>query len=310
MGWVERGCSRTGTGIASLSAALAFALGLFAASPFAAAAQTGGDSYRDSAGPPASEDGDDPLWIGEELRYRIKYGIFGIGEGSIGVPGIDTIGGWTTYAAEMRIRGGIPGYRIDQKIYSWIDTEKLFSRRFVKDEEDRPREYDFLAEQRLVHQIQDKDSTWAIPTSEPLDDLSIVFLARTLPLEVGQTYTLNRYFKEENNPIILKVLRRDRRKVGAGEFNTIVVQPIIPESSLYSEGGNAEIHLSDDERRLVVYMKVDVLLLNLTLHLEEFELGGALEDFGGAEGPADGGDGSGLSADNSPADIGRRDPPN
>ena len=290
------------------SLCVSFALGLFAASPFAAAAQDGGGSPLDSAGPAASEGREDPPWVGEELKYRIKYGIFGIGEGSIGVPGIDTIDGRTTYAAEMRIKGGIPGYRIDQKIYSWIDTEKLFSRRFVKDEENRPREYEFRAEQRLVHQIRDRDTTWTIPTSEPLDDLSIVFLARTLPLKVGETYTFNRYFKEENNPIILKVLRRDRRKVGAGEFNTIVVQPVIPESSLYSEGGDAEIHLSDDERRLVVYMKVDVLLLNLTLHLEEFEEGGALEDVGGAEGPGDGDDVSGSSPENGPPETSRREP--
>lgn len=258
----------------------AFVSGVLSAAPLAAVAQNGGGTSPDPVGGPAREDVETPSWIGEELRYKIKYGIFGVGEGHIGVPGIDTIGGWTTYAAEMSIKGGIPGARIDQRIYSWIDTEGLFSRRFVKDEEGRPREYDFHAEEQRVHQIQHKDTTWTIPTSEPLDDLSLVFLARTLPLEVGQTYTFNRYFKEEDNPIILRVLRRDRRKVGAGEFNTIVVQPIIPESSLYSEGGNAEIHLSDDERRLVVYMKVDFYLFNLTLHLEEFREGALWDERG------------------------------
>ena len=71
------------------------------------------------------------------------------------------------------------------------------------------------------------------------------------------------------------MLRKDRRETGAGVFNTIVVQPIIPNSSLFAEGGNAEIHLSDDERRILVYMKVDgpVLPFNLTLHLEEMQFG-------------------------------------
>lgn len=251
-----------------------------------------------------------PLWIAEELRYKVKYGVLGIGEGSIGVPGLDTIDGRTTYAAEMHIRGGIPGYRIDQKIYSWIDTEKLFSRRFVKDEEGRPREYDFFAERGLVHQIQDKDTTWTIPTLEPLDDLSLVFLARTLPLEVGQVYEFNRYFKEERNPIILKVLRRDRREVGAGVFNTIVVQPVIPKSSLYSEGGKAEIHLSDDERRLIVYMKVDFTGPNLTLHLEDFREGAALGDDADADERDDEEEDSGKSTVRNPPDVRHPDPLN
>ena len=226
-----------------------------------------------------------PPWIGEELKYKLKYSVFGIGQASLGVPGLDTIGGWATYAAEMHIEGSVLGYDIDQKLYSWIDTGRLFSRRFMKDDPGRPREYDFFPEERRVQQIQHRDSTWSIGTSEPLDDLAFVYLARTLPLEVGQTYEYNQYFKEERNPIILKVLRRDKLEVGAGAFNTVVVQPIIPESSLFAEGGNAEIHLSDDERRLIVYMKVDgpVLPFNITLHLEEFQEGVPTGDGGGVE---------------------------
>ena len=257
------------------------ALGVLMLAPMAAGAQERDILIRDSLTASGQEARRVPLWMGEALRYKVKYGIFGVGEGRMGVSRLDTIDGRTTYVAEMHIKG----WGVDQKLRSWIDTEKLFSRRFVKEEEGRPREYDFLPEERLVHQIQHLDSTWSIETSEPLDDIAFVYLARTLPLEVGQTYEYNRYFKEERNPIILKVLRRDKRKVGAGEFNTIVVQPIIPESSLFAEGANAEIHLSDDERRLIVYMKVDgpVLPFNFTLHLEEFQEGAALGDDGDAE---------------------------
>ena len=257
------------------------ALGVLMLAPMAAGAQERDILIRDSLTASGQEARRVPLWMGEALRYKVKYGIFGVGEGRMGVSRLDTIDGRTTYVAEMHIKG----WGVDQKLRSWIDTEKLFSRRFVKEEEGRPREYDFLPEERLVHQIQHLDSTWSIETSEPLDDIAFVYLARTLPLEVGQTYEYNRYFKEERNPIILKVLRRDKRKVGAGEFNTIVVQPIIPKSSLFAEGANAEIHLSDDERRLIVYMKVDgpVLPFNFTLHLEEFQEGAALGDDGDAE---------------------------
>ena len=284
------------------------ALGVLMPAPMAAGAQEREILMRDSLTVMEGNAGVVPLWIGEELKYKVKYGIIGVGEGSMGVSRLDTIDGWTTYVAEMHIKG----WGVDQKLYSWIDTEKLFSRRFVKDEEDRPREYDFRPEQHLVRQIQHLDSTWAIETSEPLDDIAFVYLARTLPLKVGQIYEYNRYFKEERNPIILKVLRRDKRKVGAGEFNTIVVQPIIPKSSLFAEGGNAEIHLSDDERRLVVYMKVDgpVLPFNFTLHLEEFREGGALGDDGDGEEQGDREVDPGKSSVGNPPEVHRPDPLN
>ena len=289
---VERRAAGPVCGVASA------ALGLLLLVPPTSMAQQGTTVAGDSLTASAQEVYLVPLWMGEAFRYKVKYGIFGVGEGHMGVSRLDTIGGRTTYVAEMHIKG----MGMDQKLYSWIDTEKLFSRRFVKEEEDRPREYDFYPEERRVHQIQHLDSTWSIGTSEPLDDIAFVYLARALPLEVGRIYEYHRYFKEERNPIILEVLRRDKRKVGAGEFNTIVVRPIIPESKLFAEGGNAEIHLSDDERRIVVYMKVDgpYLPFNFTLHLEEYQEGSALGDDGDAEQRSDGEDNPGTSTLRSP----------
>lgn len=285
--------------------------GLLLVAPLAAGAQETVTPVHDSSATPVGWDLTVPPWIGEELNYKVKYGIFGIGSAVFSVPGLDTIGGWTTYAAEMQVEASVLGYEIAHNWYSWIDAEKLFSRRFLKDDPGRPREYDFFPEERRVHQIQHEDTTWSIRTSEPLDDLAFVYLARTLPLEVGQTYEYNQYFKEENNPIILKVLRKDKRKVGAGEFNTIVVQPIIPESSLFAEGGNAEVHFSDDRWRTMVYLKVDgpVLPFNLTLHLEEFREGVALgDDAEAGEREGDGGSPDTATVSGPPGDQ-RRDPP-
>ena len=285
-------------------------LGLLLLAPGAATAQERSIVIRDSLTATGQAVGGVPVWIGEDLTYKVKYGIFSVGQAGLGVPRLDTIDGWTTYVAEMHLKASTWFGSLDQKFSSWIDTEKLFSRRFKKEEKDRPREYDFFPEERRVHQIQHLDSTWSIQTSEPLDDLAFVYLARTLPLEVGQTYEYHRYFKEERNPIILKVLRKSKRKVGAGVFNTIVVQPIIPGRGLFAEGGNAEIHLSDDERRLMVYMKVDgpYLPFNITLHLEEFQEGQALGDDDEAGGPEDGEDGSGRSTVRNPPKVHHRDP--
>lgn len=216
-----------------------------------------------------------PFQVGESLKYKVRALFFDVGEGRMGVPRIDTVNGAPVYAAEWHIKGSFLGYSIDSKFYSWMDEKTLVSRRFMKDQREggrtRYREYDFFPEERRWHRI-DYDSTGALPTSMPLDDVSFVYFARTLPLEVGKTYTLNRYFKGEGNPVVIKVLRKDRREVGAGVFNTIVVEPIIKTRGLFSEGGEAEIHFSDDERRLIVYMRTNLPLVgSLSLHLEEIE---------------------------------------
>ena len=79
---------------------------------------------------------------------------------------------------------------------------------------------------------------------------------RTVPLEVGKTYEFTRYFIADRNPVIVKVLRRDTVDVDAGTFPTIVIQPIIKSSGLFSDGGEALMWLSDDPRHILVRMKV------------------------------------------------------
>ncbi len=297
---------RAGPARLSRLAAPAIASGLFAATPFTVAAQVRGEPFLDSPIVFPRGIAEVPFGPGEDLKYKVKYGAFGVGEARMSVAGIDTLRGHPVYAAALHIKASPLWYDIDHTLSSWIDTETLVSRRFVNDQRarERYREYEIFPEERRVQRI-DHDTAWAIPTSEPLDDIAFVYLARTLPLEVGQTYEYNRYFKEERNPIILKVLRKDKREVGAGVFNTIVVQPLIPGSSFFSEGGEAEIHLSDDERRLLVYMKVDgpVIPLNITMHLQEIQPGVPLKT-GAGEGENGGEDvGSTASAAANPSRL-------
>jgi hypothetical protein len=114
-----------------------------------------------------------------------------------------------------------------------------------------------------------------LPTDEPLDDVSFLYFARTIPLEVGQTYTFYRYYKESGNPVVLKVLRREKVRVPLGEFDTIVIQPVVRAGGLFGEGGEAEVYLTDDSRRLLVQLRSKVPVLGyLNLELVSYERGG------------------------------------
>ena len=218
-----------------------------------------------------------PFGPGELASYQVKLGVFRVGEGIMAVQAVDTIRGHPTYRVMLNIQGGVPFYQMDDTLRSWIDTRELVSRRFRQDQKqgdyERHRQFEFFPEEQRFERA-DVDESGELPTSRPLDDLSFVYFVRTLPLEVGETYTFDRYFQEDGNPVKIKVLRRDRIEVPAGEFETIVVQPIIKTDGIFSEGGRAEIHFTDDHRRQVVYMKTRIPVVgNLTLHLMELEEG-------------------------------------
>ncbi|HEX8244737.1 MAG TPA: DUF3108 domain-containing protein, partial [Longimicrobium sp.] len=169
-----------------------------------------------------------PFASGERADYQVRLGALNVGSGYVEVVGTEMVGGAQTFHARMRVSGGVPLARVDDRYESWIDTQGIFSRRFIQDVREvryrRNRTYDFDPARR-TYRRPDTGETGTIPTDKPLDDLSFMYYARTLPLEVGDTYTLARYFKESGNPVVLRVLRRETVSVPAGRFRTVVVQP-------------------------------------------------------------------------------------
>src|SRR5690606_25183114 len=126
-------------------------------------------------------------------------------------------------------------------------------------------------------EIVGTDDEGPLASDLPLDDVSFLYFVRTIPLEVGQTYTYNRYFRESGNPVVLHVLRKETVKVPAGTFETVVVQPIIQTSGLFGDGGRAEVYFTDDDRRLLVQMKSSVPVVgSLNLHLTSVREGEAI----------------------------------
>ncbi len=254
-----------------IGAALVLLLGQ-AVAPVAAPAQSGADTLRPAAV---------PFGPGERLDYDVTLGrgfaTFHVGGGSFEVNGIDTVRGHPTYKLAMRLHGSALGVRVDEDMESWLDVVSLITRRFQQDEKqfryERHRTREFFPEERTYFQ-PDKNEHGTIPTDQPLDDLSFLYYARTLPLEVGQTYTLDRYFDPAGNPVTIKVVRRDTVKVPAGTFSTIVVQPVIRTKGLFGQGGHAEVYFSDDDRRLLVEVKSSVPVVGrLNMYLKSWTVG-------------------------------------
>lgn len=219
-----------------------------------------------------------PFGPGERLVYEVKVGVFSVGEGSMSLLGLDTVRGHTTYIGNLAIAGSLGPAKVRDDFRSWFDVGSLQSWRFIQDIHDLGyksyRHYEMYPEERKWDR-EDNDEFGTLGSTLPLDDVSFIYYVRTLPLRVGRTYTLNRYFKGEGNPVAVTVLRRDERETEAGRFRTIVVKPTIRTDGLFGEGGDAELHFTDDERRILVYLKSNIPKFpgSLTLHLKEIREG-------------------------------------
>ena len=212
-----------------------------------------------------------PWSVGERAEYDVKFGPLKVGSGSMEVAGREVVRGEPVWHTIFRIKGGTFFYKVDDRMESWFTRDDLSSLRYVQDinegRRDRTRNYEIMPERRVY---TENDGAEQATVANPLDDGSFLYFIRTVPLEVGETYQYDRYFKPDRNPVQIKVLRKERVTVPAGTFDAIVVQPIIKARGVFSENGRAEVWLSDDARRIMLQMKSQLSFGSLNLYLKSY----------------------------------------
>jgi hypothetical protein len=205
---------------------------------------------------------------GERLVYDVKFSAIKVGTGTMEAIGVETIRGRPAMHVKFEVRGGTLFYRVHDILESWIDTTGFFSLRHRQDynEGGRNRDnlFEFFPERNMFQRNGGADEPMV---DAPLDEGSFLYFVRTIPLEVGRTYEFNRYFRPDRNPVRIIVKRKERIKVPAGQFDAIVIQPIIKARGLFSEGGRAEIWLADDSTRAMLQMKSSLPIGSLNLYL-------------------------------------------
>jgi hypothetical protein len=105
------------------------------------------------------------------------------------------------------------------------------------------------------------------------DDLSLLFYLRTLTLEPGQDIELDIYGGKKLYRLTVRIVKRERIKVEAGVFSTIVVEPLLQAAGLFKHEGRVRVWLTDDRLHLPVLMKSKVVVGSIVAELESYTLG-------------------------------------
>ena len=215
-----------------------------------------------------------PFRAGEKFTYDASFGFIRVGQGTIELTGFDTVRSRLAWRATMTVSGGPPLYKVRDSTVSWFDIRTLSSLRYVQHLREgsyrADREFEIYPERSTYIKNGNSESP---SVAEPLDETSFLFFLRTIPLELGKSYVFTRYFQPEGNPVVINVVRRERIKVPAGTFNTIVVEPQIAAPGLFSKKEHAEVWITDDSLRMVVQIKSHVTFGSLKLALRRYESG-------------------------------------
>jgi len=263
----------------SRSAAIGGALLVGLALPVSGAGQDPGSR-------PSSVEEFDAPWpfpLGETSEYDVTFGPVRVGRARLAIEAVDTVRSNPTFRLAFELKGGAFFYKIDDRTVSWLASDPYRSLRFEQVLHEggyrrhRRYELDHDAGTVLREDWDEAEDTYrphvtTHPAALPpfaLDEISILYLVRTLPLEVGRTYTFHNYFKEDGNPVVVEVLRRERVRVRAGRFDTVVIRPIIQTEGMFGEGGEAELYITDDDRRWIVQLKTRMKVGEINMFLRE-----------------------------------------
>lgn len=225
--------------------------------------------------PPAADSR--PFVVGEELTYSAKLGFLRLGTGTISVPGIDTVRGVPSYYFRFTLEGGNALYRVNSVLESWTGVDDLKSRRFRQDitergKQTRSRTYEIFPDSGY-YRLEGDTAQPATP-EHPLDDASFLFYMRTQPMEVGQEYRLDLYFRTEKNPVVLRVEKREECELpDESKVTCLVVAPIVGDRGIFAERQDARVWLTDDARRIPVQIRTRYPFGVVNLKLENVKLG-------------------------------------
>jgi len=105
------------------------------------------------------------------------------------------------------------------------------------------------------------------------DSLSIIYAVRRLPLEVGKTYRLPLLDGDDVETLVVPVEGRLALK----GHQVLEVRPYTMEDGEREEGGEWELFLTDDERRIPVRMKLGLSFGKLLLDMTGYRGSGSVD---------------------------------
>lgn len=234
---------------------------LLAGSP--AAAQKGSSSLPEA-----------PFDVGERLEFSVGYGPLPAGTMSIRVDDLVTYAGTPAYhiVFDAKTNKAVSFvYELDSHEESWFDARRFRSVRYLKraveNEKSVTRDYRFDHD-RNVRITAEGEERPASPHA--VDQLAFMYYVRLLPMKPGARFVLKNSADPDDNPVTVRVLKKERVKVPAGTFEAWVLDlDVTTDSGVFKKGGENRIWLMADESKIPVKLSSKIGLGSFQAELVE-----------------------------------------
>lgn len=216
---------------------------------------------------------------GEYLRFRLHYGLIDAGEAELKVyrsgkkfNGRDTyhvIGTGRTLGAFNWF------YKVRDRYETFLDTETIVPWEFVRQirEGGYSKDENYRFHQHKAAVSTHKGDTFKIPKFSQ-DMLSSFYFARTLDFSnarEGDIYTIPTFVDEEEYPLRIKYLGREKLKSRTGTYQCLKFVPVVQEGRIFEKEEDMIVWITDDENKIPILAKAKVLVGSIRMELVEYD---------------------------------------
>lgn len=161
-------------------------------------------------------------------------------------------------------------YIDDQAIIPWVFIRRVQEGGYTLKRNIYFNQYNNKA---IVKSIKDGAKTTYVAEPNAQDLLSALYYARTLDLQnakVGDEFTIPTFFDQENYPMKIKFLGKEVVKTALGKTNCLKFSPLLQEGRVFKEKEDMTIWISDDQNKVPIRLKTNLLIGSLKLDLEKY----------------------------------------
>ncbi len=215
--------------------------------------------------------------VGEKLTFDVKYGFVTAGTAVMQVPQYKKISGRKVYRVSFEVNSiptFDPFYKVRDRYESYLDVEGLFPWRFEQHVREGGYSRDFSAFfDHRKGKAKTTEGEYDIPPYVN-DIISAFYIARTFDyseMKVGDKVHLENFYKDKVYPLDVVYRGKEKVKVAAGEFECVIVEPLVQEGGLFKSEGSILIWLSNDGLKIPVKVKTKVIIGSIDAELTGYE---------------------------------------
>lgn len=235
----------------------------------------------DAAGQEYRELPNEAWGFGERLSFELGYGFITAAEAFLTIsPSPVPMNGRDAYEINFEVNSR-PSfdvvYKVRDNYKSYVDTRGLFPWKFEQHIREQNFKKDFEAyfmpdSQKVKTKTNGTENREFQAPAYVQDIFSAFYYTRTLNLSQykdGEVISIPTFNDDKHFTLAVKIVRRETVDVPAGEFKTIVVQPMLTEG-FTNKTSDIFVYLSDDARRIPVRVKLNIVIGALVAELTEF----------------------------------------